>query len=177
MIVMFPSEVEKKIKERAAQKGLDTETYLIKLVQSDMGAKIAFEPSNGSDDDHDPEALNRAVAAIVNRTPEQRQAAQERAIREFKSQYELPPGASAQDVMDSLEDDRADDEDPDSLNRAIAKMKSRTPEERAAMRERVLKGTPEPLPIPAGKTIFDMIPRIRGKETDQEVFEALERLS
>lgn len=70
-----------------------------------------------------------------------------------------------------------DDRDPHSLSRAIAKMKSRTPEERAAMRERVMKGTPEPLPIPAGKTIFDIIPHIRGNETDEEVFAALERLS
>jgi hypothetical protein len=70
-----------------------------------------------------------------------------------------------------------DDRDPQALDRAIAKMKNRTPEARAAMRERVLKASPEALPIPAGKTIFDMIPSIRGKETDEEVFEALERLS
>ncbi len=69
------------------------------------------------------------------------------------------------------------DEDPDSLSRAIAKMKSRTPDEVIAMRERVLSETPEPLPIPAGKTVFDMISGIRGDETDEEVFEALERLS
>ncbi|MGH9839799.1 MAG: hypothetical protein ACREEM_13540 [Blastocatellia bacterium] len=70
-----------------------------------------------------------------------------------------------------------DDRDPDSLNRAIAKMKSRTPEERAAMRERVMEGMPDPLPIPEGKTIFDLVPRIRGNETEAEVFVALERLS
>jgi hypothetical protein len=70
-----------------------------------------------------------------------------------------------------------DDRDPHSLDRAIAKMKSRTPEERAAMRERVMKASPEPLPLPAGKTVFDIIPRIRGKETDEEVLAALDRLS
>jgi len=70
-----------------------------------------------------------------------------------------------------------DDRDPDSLSRAIAKMKSRTTEERAAMRERVMTGIPEPLPIPDGKTIFDIVPHIRGNETDEEVFAALERLS
>lgn len=179
MIVMFPSEVEQKIVALAAQRKVDPASLVASLVEKELNVELALAPVNGvgQDDDYDPEALNRAVAAIVNRTPEQRQAAQARAIRELKSQYELPPGFSAQDVMDSLEDDRADDEDPDSLNRAIAKMKSRTPEERVAMRERVLKGTPEPLPIPAGKTIFDMIPRLRGKETDQEVFDALERLS
>jgi len=69
------------------------------------------------------------------------------------------------------------DQDPDSLSRAISKMKNRSPEERAAMRERVLAASQAPMPLPEGKTIFDVIPRIRGKETDEEVFEALERLS
>lgn len=69
------------------------------------------------------------------------------------------------------------EEDPESLSRAIAQMKSRSPEEVAAMRERVLAASHPPLPLPGGKTIFDVIPRIRGEETDDEVFEALERLS
>ncbi len=72
---------------------------------------------------------------------------------------------------------RGDDFDPEVLSRAIARMKSRTPAERAAMRERVMLGTPEPLPLPAGKTLFDMLPRLRGNETEAEVYEALERLS
>lgn len=96
---MFPSEVEKKIKERAAQKGLDTATYLIKLVQTDMGAKIAFAEPDSQDDDFDPEALNRAVAAAMNRTPEQRRAAREKAIKESQPRIELPPGVSPFDVM------------------------------------------------------------------------------
>ena len=35
----------------------------------------------------------------------------------------------------------------------------------------------EPLPIPAGKTVFDTFFRIRGDETEEQVYEALERLS
>ncbi|MBS1791359.1 MAG: hypothetical protein JST85_26850 [Acidobacteria bacterium] len=69
------------------------------------------------------------------------------------------------------------EEDPVSLSRAIAKMKNRSPEEVAAMRERVLAASHAPLPLPEGKTIFDVTPRIRGEETEEEVFEALERLS
>ena len=70
-----------------------------------------------------------------------------------------------------------DDYDPAVLARAVARMKNRTPEERAAMRARVMAGTPEPLPIPAGQTIFDVLPRLQGNETEEEVYEALERLS
>lgn len=69
------------------------------------------------------------------------------------------------------------EEDPESLSRAIAKMKSRSPEELAVMRERVLAASRAPLPISEGKTIFDLVPGIRGEETDEAVFEALERLS
>ncbi|MEK7832433.1 MAG: hypothetical protein AAB401_15185, partial [Acidobacteriota bacterium] len=65
----------------------------------------------------------------------------------------------------------------ESLSRAIATMKSRSPGEVAAMREKVLAASNAPLPLPEGKTIFDVIPSIRGEETDDEVFEALERLS
>ncbi len=70
-----------------------------------------------------------------------------------------------------------DEEDPDSLRRAIASLKTRSPEESLAMRERVLAASRPPLPLPEGKTIFDVIPGIRGEETDEAVFEALERLS
>lgn len=69
------------------------------------------------------------------------------------------------------------DEDPESLNRAIAKMKNRSPEELAAMRERVLKASTAPLPLPQGKNVFDLIPGIRGTESDEMVFDSLERLS
>ena len=101
MIVTFPLEVEQQVKARAAQKGLDIASYLLSLVQKDTGTQIAFEQLNGDvvDDDYDPEALNRAVAAIVNRTPEQKKAAQERAIKEYRPKRELPPNVSPLEVM------------------------------------------------------------------------------
>ena len=88
MIVTFPSDVEKKIIALAALRELDPSVFVFSLVENEWGKQEALKGSNGfdeADDDRDPEALNRAVAEIVNRTPEQRQAARERAIREFAS--------------------------------------------------------------------------------------------
>jgi hypothetical protein len=69
------------------------------------------------------------------------------------------------------------DKDPHSLSRAIERMRSRTPEEVDAMRERVLKQASQPLPLPSSQTIFDIIPSLRGNETEEEVQLALARLS
>lgn len=165
MIVTFPLEVEKRVKAIAAQKGLAPEAYLVLLVQKDLGMQIAFEQPNGES------------APPVNGTSEQAMTAQERAVGAFKPGIQLPPGVSGQDVMDTLKSDRADDDDPDALTKAILGFTNRTPEERAAIREELMKVIPAPLPIPEGKTIFDMIPCIRGNETEAQVFEALERLS
>ena len=119
MIVMFPSEVEQKIKEKAAQKGLDTQTYLIKLVQSDTGSKIAFDHPNGQDDDYDSEAGNRSIEAMLTLSSE----------------------------------------------------------EREAMRNRVLAKSRSPLPLKEGQSIFEIIPPIRGDETEEEFYQAVERMS
>jgi hypothetical protein len=161
MIVTFPLEVEQQVKDRAAQKGLDVASYLLSLVHKDTAVQSAFEQPNGNGDvDYDPAALNRA------------------ALREFQPTFELPPGMSAQDMWDSLKsDDRNDDDDPDALSRAIAELANRTPEQIEATRAEVMKAIPEPLPIPQGKTVFDMLFRIRGKETDEQVYADLERLS
>ena len=52
-----------------------------------------------TDEPENPDALARAVAAMINRTPEQRRAARERAIREFRPEYDLPPGKTIFDVV------------------------------------------------------------------------------
>lgn len=180
MVVMFPPEIEKKIIALAAQKKVDPASFVASLVEKELSDELASAPVNGvdQDDDYDPEALNRAVAAIINRTPEEKQAARERAIREFiKPGLELPPGVSAQDMMDALGRNETDNDDPDALKKATERIANRTPEEREAMRQELLKAIPEPLPIPEGKTVFDMFFRIRGDETEEQVHEALERLS
>ena len=120
MIVTFPLELEQQVKARAAQKGLDIASYLLSLVQKDTGTQIAFEQLNGNapddddddddDDDYDPQSLNRAVAAIVNRTSEQKKAAQERAIKEYRPKRELPPNVSPLEVMPVIRGNETDEE-------------------------------------------------------------------
>jgi hypothetical protein len=69
-------------------------------------------------------------------------------------------------------------EDYSPLDAAIARLNNRTPNEIAAARDRLLASSPEPLPIPEGKTLSDVIMgKWPGDETDEEVNLALERLS
>ena len=177
--VTFSAEIEEKVRAIAARRGIDPSSFVATIVEERLGRYIISEQPNGDgDDDFEPMALERAIAAMTNRTPEQIKAAQERALRESRPKIELPPGVSALDVMQGLKGaEIEEEEDADALSRSIAEMRNRTPEERAAMRERVLAQSPAPLPIPNGKTIFDVIPRIRGRETEQEFYEALERMS
>ena len=66
----------------------------------------------------------------------------------------------------------------ESLEAAIAHMTSRTPEEIASVRERILAATPPPRELPTGKTIFDVVMgKWPGDETDEEIDAALEDLS
>ena len=70
------------------------------------------------------------------------------------------------------------DEDPSVLDRAIAKMMNRTPEEIEATRARLFAEMVPPREIPEGKTLEDMIcGKWPGDETDEEVLRALEKLS
>lgn len=74
--------------------------------------------------------------------------------------------------------DDDDDIEPNALAKAMAKMLSRTPEELANVRARIFQEMEPPLPLPEGKTLFDMVcGQWPGDETDEEVFEALKRLS
>lgn len=112
MIVMFPSEVERKIVALAAQRKVDPASLVASLVEKELNVELALAPVNGAgqDDDYDPEALNRAVAAIVNRTPEQRQAAQERAIKTYRPKRELPLNVSPLEVMPIIRGNETDEE-------------------------------------------------------------------
>lgn len=60
--------------------------------------------------DYDPEVGIRAVEALINRTPEQKRAARERAIREFRPKNELPPDVSPLEVMPIIRGDETDEE-------------------------------------------------------------------
>jgi hypothetical protein len=122
MVITFPPDLEKKIIALAERKRLDPASFVASLVEKELSSELALAPVNGADqdDDYDPEAGNRAVAALINRTPEQIKAAQERALREFLPERELPKEA---------------------------------------------------------RNVFDVIPVIRGNETDEQVREALKDLS
>lgn len=113
MIVTLPPDVEKKVIALAALRKLDPFLFVLLLVEEEWGKQDALNDANGvhgADDDYDPEALNRAVAGIVNRTPEQRQAARERAIREFRPKTELPPDVSPLEVMPVIRGDETDEQ-------------------------------------------------------------------
>lgn len=70
------------------------------------------------------------------------------------------------------------DDDAESLEAAIARMKNRTPEEIVSARERILSATPPPRELPDGKNIFEVVMgKWPGDETDEEILSALDKLS
>ena len=65
-----------------------------------------------------------------------------------------------------------------ALEREIRWLTSRTPEEVAATIERLDKISRPPTPLPPGKTLSDMVEGTwPGDETDEQIREALEKLS
>ncbi len=157
MIVMFPLEMEQEVKAKAAQKGLDVMSYLFSLVKKDATPAIAFEQANGND------GLDAGKLGI----------------KEFYVKTGLPFSASPQEVWDKLTRDAQgeDDYDPDALNRAVAAIVNRTPEQRREARERAIKESQPEIALPPNVSFFDVIPVIRGNETDAEVRQALKELS
>lgn len=70
------------------------------------------------------------------------------------------------------------DEDPDALVKAMARLQNRTSEEIEQTRARIFQEMAPPRPLPEGKTLRDVIGgQWPGDETDEEVLEALKRLS
>lgn len=71
-----------------------------------------------------------------------------------------------------------EDTEPDALAKAMARMLNRTPEEIEQTRARLFQEMEAPLPLPEGKTLFDVVcGQWPGDESDEEVFEALKKLS
>lgn len=66
----------------------------------------------------------------------------------------------------------------DPLSIAIRRFLNRTPEEVLAARERILANSRPARPLPEGKTLEEVVQALwPGTETDEEVRDALERLS
>jgi len=85
----------------------------------------------------------------------------------------LPEGCEV-----SVEPNNQQDGEPTALELAIRRLNSRTPEQIAADRERILARSRPARPLPPGKTWIDMVVgQWPGDETDEEIFEALRKLS
>ena len=66
----------------------------------------------------------------------------------------------------------------DALAEAIARWVNRTPEEKLALRAEILKTARKGRPLPDGKSFDDVVRGSwPGDETDEQIREALERLS
>ena len=105
MIVIFPPDLEKKILALAAKERVDPATFVLSLIAKELDDQDDLALANDLDhdeEDFDPEVGLRAVAALINRTPEQIRAAQERAVKEFKPRRELPADVSPLEVMPEI---------------------------------------------------------------------------
>jgi predicted DNA-binding antitoxin AbrB/MazE fold protein len=68
--------------------------------------------------------------------------------------------------------------DTSALDLAARKLTGRTAEQVAADRDRLLASSPPPRPLPPGKTLADVVVgQWPGDETDEQIRDALERLS
>lgn len=115
---------------------------------------------------------------IVNVSSEIEEQLTKLAHKNGKPVADLAGVLLAQKLREAPVPQEDEDADPDALARAIAKMASRTPEEVAAAQQRAIAAYPAKNPLPPGKTILDVICGTwPGEETDEEVFEALRRLS
>jgi hypothetical protein len=114
MVVTFPPDLERRIIALAALKRVDPASFVAALVAKELDNEndlaLANDAGRDEEGDFDPEAGLRAVAALINRAPEQISAAQERAIKEFKPKRELPPDVSPLEVMPVIRGNETDEE-------------------------------------------------------------------
>lgn len=95
LTIQLSPEKEKALHEEANRRGVSMEVYAKVLVEEHL-------PANGAaagEEESDPEALSRAVLAMTSRTPEQINAAQEKAEALIKPGRPLPPGKTIFDVV------------------------------------------------------------------------------
>ena len=101
--------------------------------------------------------------------------ATETRLREKAHDAGLPLEMYLEELAES-DANRTGEEDP--LAAAIRRLTSRTPEQVLADREEILRSSPPPRPLPPGKTLADVVVGTwPGDETDEEIFEMLEKLS
>ena len=101
--------------------------------------------------------------------------ATETRLREKANEAGLPLEIYLEELAES-DANRNGDEDP--LAAAIRRLTSRTPAQIEADREEILRTSKLGRPLPPGKTLFDVVEGTwPGDETDEEIFEMLEKLS
>lgn len=85
-------------------------------------------------------------------------------------------GVNGSTKASSQEDD--DDTNPNALAEAMTKLFNQTSEERERARAELYAASRPPRSLPEGKTLLDVVyGHWPGDETDEEVFEALRKLS
>ena len=114
LTLTLPANLEQKLQEMAAQNGQNTADYTLALIEKQVNngyegnglaahAAPHHEPlliTNAQDEEYeDPDALDRAIAKITNRTPEQIIAARERAMAASHPPRPLPPGKTFAEVV------------------------------------------------------------------------------
>lgn len=118
---------------------------------------------------------------IVNVSPEAERMLGELAARNGKPEPEMAGELLEEKLKEthSLAPAEEDgDFDSDALERAIAQMMNRPPEEVEETRARLFQEMEPPRPLPPGKTLYDVIcGQWPGDETDEEVLAALAKLS
>lgn len=88
-------DVERRLREKASREGKPVEDYAIDLLQQSLGGENGSSRNEATEES----ALDRAVAAMTNRTPEQIAEAQARAIQSYAPKRLPPPGVSVFEVI------------------------------------------------------------------------------
>lgn len=84
----------------------------------------------------------------------------------------------AQTYRMTLTAETGDDDAVESLDSILLRMSNRSPEQVLAARESILAASTQPRDLPAGKTLYEVIMGTwPGTETDEQILEALDRLS
>jgi hypothetical protein len=115
---------------------------------------------------------------MKNRTSEEVEQTRSRILGTSRRHYDTLTEAEARSLMTPSDEAGEDREDHDALKKAISSFFNRTPEELEQARERLLNASRPPRPLPEGQTLVDAVSgKWPGDETDEEVFEALRKLS
>jgi predicted DNA-binding protein len=151
----------KKLAGQAERRGQTIETYLQHLANERADSRP--EPTNGTIQDS-------TATVAIHLQPESEQRLREKA-REV--------GLSLEDYLEEIAEAEANRGGPnDRLQQEIAWLTSRTPEEIEETRRQLIARSRAPTPIPDGMTLSDMVEgKWPGDETDEQVYEALEKLS